>query len=351
MTTMPYRRLGRSGIQVSQLGLGTMHLGPWGNPDVDSAVAIVHRALDAGINLIDTADMYSDGESERIVGRAIRGRRDDVVVATKAFFPMGTDVNRRGSSRRWITTAVDQSLERLGTDRIDLYQVHRADYAVDLDETLGVLSDLVRAGKVLAIGSSGYTAERQMQSHWVADRRGHIPFHTEQSPYSIFVRGVERHVLPTAQQLDMGVLTWSPLNSGWLTGRFRSAGDIDLSGFRGMIGHKFDLAKEGNRRKLEAVQRLLELSDQAGLSLTHLAIAFAAAHPAVSSVLIGPRTPDQLADLLGAASLKLTDDLLDLIDEIVPPATDLNPEDVDHTLPHLADSRLRRRGEMQTGSS
>ncbi|WP_353111494.1 aldo/keto reductase [Microbacterium sp.] len=344
--SMPYRRLGRTGIQVSALGLGTMHLGPWGNADADAAAAMVHRALDAGVNLVDTADMYSDGESERIVGRAIRDRRDDVVLATKAFFPMGADVNRRGSSRRWIVKAVDESLRRLGTDRIDLYQVHRPDYSVDLDETLSALSDLVHAGKVLAIGSSGYPAERQMEAHWIADRRGHVPFHTEQSPYSIFVRGIEKHVLPTAQRLDMGVLTWSPLNSGWLTGRFRSEADIDLRGFREMIGYKFDLRREGNRRKLDAVEKLLDLAGQTGLSLTHLALAFAAAHPAVTSVLIGPRTPEQLDDLLGAAEVELDDAVLDRIDEIVQPATDLNPEDVDNTPPHLADPALRRRHQM-----
>ncbi|MFJ3959151.1 aldo/keto reductase [Arthrobacter sp. NPDC090010] len=343
--SMTFRRLGRTGIHVSRFGLGTMHLGAWGNTDTDDATALVHRALDAGINLVDTADMYSDGESELIVGKAIKDRRDDVVLASKGFFPMGSDVNRRGSSRRWITQAVDASLKRLDTDRIDLYQVHRPDPTVDLDETLGVLSDLVRAGKVISIGSSGYSAERQMEAHWVADRRGHIPFHTEQSPYSIFVRGVERHVLPTAQRLDMGVLTWSPLNSGWLTGRFRGGSEMRLEGFREMISYKFDLSKGGNQRKLHAVEQLLRLSAESGIPLTHLALSFAASHPAVSSVLLGPRTTAQLDDLLAASSVRLSNDVLDRIDEIVPPATDLNPEDVDYTPPHLQDPSLRRRSD------
>ncbi|MFJ8925286.1 aldo/keto reductase [Streptomyces sp. NPDC102364] len=337
--------LGRTGITVSRLALGTMMLGSWGNPDHDEATRLVHAALDAGINLIDTADMYSGGEAETILGHALKGgRRDHVVLATKAHFPMGDDPNQRGNSRRWIRQAVEGSLRRLRTDRIDLYQIHRPDPDTDIDETLSVLSDLVREGKVMAIGSSDFPAEQLVEARWNAERRGHIPFRTEQPPYSIFLRGAERAVLPTAQRHGIGVLTWSPLNSGWLTGRFRAGEELSLSGFRqDMIRYKFDQESPGNRRKLELVEDLLKLAGEAGVPLAHLAVAFVLSHPAVDSAIIGPRTLAQLEDLLGAAELDLPDDVLDRIDELVPPGTDLNPADADYVPPHLSDARLRRR--------
>ncbi|CAM00594.1 aldo/keto reductase [Saccharopolyspora erythraea] len=340
---MQRRTLGRTGISVSKYALGTMMLGQWGNADHDDAVRLVHTALDAGVNLVDTADMYSHGESERIVGKALRGRRDDVVLATKGFFPMGEDPNRGGGSRRWITRAVEDSLRRLGTDRIDLYQIHRPDPATDIDETLSVLSDLVRAGKIMAIGSSDFPAEQIVEARWVAQRRNHIAFHTEQPPYSVFVRGIERSVLPTARKYGMGVLTWSPLNSGWLTGRYRRGTEIELNEFRRLIAHKFDLDLAGNQRKLDAVEELLALADAAGVSLTHLALAFAASHAAVTSVILGPRTVEQLHDVLGAAEVALDDEVLDRIDEIVAPGTDLNPADIDYAPPHMTSAGLRRR--------
>lgn len=340
---MQYRPLGRTGISVSAFALGTMHLGAWGNTDHDDAEKVVRSALDAGINLVDTADMYSGGESEEIVGKAIRDRRDDVVLATKSHFPMGDGPNSGGNSRRWLTRAVEDSLRRLGTDRIDLYQVHRPDPDTDVDETLGVLSDLVRAGKIMAIGCSDFSAEEIVESHWVARDRGHVPFRTEQPPYSLFVRGIEAHVLPTARRYGMGVLTWSPLNSGWLTGRIRRGEPIEVSGFRSMVGHKFDLELPGNRAKADAVEELVVLADEAGMPLTHLALAFAGTHPGVSSVILGPRTHQQLADQLAAADLRLDDDLLDRIDAIVPPGVDLNPGDVDHTPRELTEPSERRR--------
>ncbi|GAA2810473.1 aldo/keto reductase [Saccharopolyspora taberi] len=344
---MQRRILGRTGISVSEFALGTMMLGEWGNSDHDDAIRLVHDALDAGVNLVDTADMYSGGESERIIGKALKGRRDEVVLATKGFFPMGGDPNQGGSSRRWITRAVEDSLRRLDTDRIDLYQVHRPDHHTDLDETLSVLSDLVRAGKIMAIGSSDFPAERIVEAQWVARERNHIAFHTEQPPYSVFVRGIERSVLPTAQKYGMGVLTWSPLNSGWLTGRYRRGTEIELNDFRRMIAHKFDLGLPGNQRKLAAVEELARVADDAGLSMTHLALAFAASHPAVSSVILGPRTTGQLADVLGAADVRLDDDVLDRIDAVVAPGTDLNPSDIDYTPPALAKPELRRRAPKQ----
>ncbi|MET9734934.1 aldo/keto reductase [Streptomyces sp. NPDC006458] len=336
--------LGRTGITVSRLALGTMMLGAWGNRDREEAVRLVHTALDAGINLVDTADMYSAGESEAILGEALKGRRDEVVLATKVHFPMGQDPNRRGNSRRWIRQAVEESLRRLDTDRIDLYQIHRPDPATDLDETLGVLSDLVREGKVLAIGSSDFPAEHMVEARWTAERRGHVPFHTEQPPYSILMRGVERSVLPTAQRYGIGVLTWSPLASGWLTGRWRRGAEPELNDFRrNLIPHKFDPSLPGNARKHDVVEGLTGIAAEAGLSLTHLALAFVLSHPGVTSAIIGPRTPGQLTDLLAAADVTLDDATLDRIDALVPPGTDLNPADADWTPPHLADASLRRR--------
>ncbi|AJT42935.1 aldo/keto reductase [Psychromicrobium lacuslunae] len=343
---MEQRILGRTGISVSKFALGTMHLGTWGNPDHEDAARLINRAIDAGINLIDTADMYSNGESEEILAKALRGRRDDVVLATKGHFPVGypeVRTNRHGNSRLWITKAVEDSLRRLGTDYIDLYQIHRPDPNTDIDETLSVLSDLVRAGKIMAIGSSGFSAEQLVEARWVAQQRHHIYFSTEQSPYSLFVRGIEGHLLPTAQRYGLGVLTWSPLNSGWLTGRIRQGQTIDNQGFRRMISHKFDLSLPGNQRKLDAVESLIALADQAGSSLTHLALAFVANHPVVSSVILGPRTIEQLDDQLAAADLQLSADVLDEIDRIVTPGIDLNPIDTDYQQPALADAALRRR--------
>jgi aryl-alcohol dehydrogenase-like predicted oxidoreductase len=342
--------LGRTGISVSRYCLGTMMLGAWGNADHEDAARLVHAALDAGINFVDTADMYSGGESEEIVGKALRDRRDEVVLATKVFFPMGQDPNMGGSSRRWIRRAVEDSLRRLGTDRIDLYQVHRPDPRTDIDETLSVLSDLVREGKVLAIGCSDFGAEQIVEARWTAERRGHVPFHTEQPPYSIFVRGIEKAVLPTAQRYGMGVLTWSPLASGWLTGRYRRETGIELNAFRQIVSHKFDESLPGNQRKLDVVEELLKLAAEAGLSLTHLALGFVLSHPAVSSMIIGPRTVEQLDDLVAAADVRLSDDVLDRIDELVPPGTDLNPSDTDKVLPHFADARLRRLSIAERGA-
>lgn len=343
---MEYRVLGRTGVSVSKFALGTMHLGAWGNRDHEDAVRLIHTALDAGINLIDTADMYSAGEAEQIVGKAIRERRDDVVLATKGHFPvqMGNrDPNHRGNSRRWLTRAVEDSLRRLGTDRIDLYQIHRPDPNTDIDETLSVLSDLVRAGKIITIGTSDFPAEQLVESQWVAQQRNHIPFRAEQPPYSLFVRGIEVGVLPTAIKYGLGVLTWSPLNSGWLTGRFRRGEQIEITDFRRAIAHKFDLNLPGNQAKLDAVEQLLTVADEAGVSLTHLALAFAATHPAVTSVILGPRTIEHLTDQLAAADLQLDGATLDRIDEIVPPGVNLNPTDIDYQPPALSDANQRRR--------
>ncbi|GES31514.1 aldo/keto reductase [Streptomyces angustmyceticus] len=335
---MRRRILGGTGISVSEYALGAMMLGAWGNTGHDDCVRIVHRALDAGINVVDTADVYAAGESEEIVGKALKGRRDDVVLATKFFNPMGPDANHGGNSRRWIMRAVEDSLRRLNTDYLDLYQVHRPDPATDIDETLSALSDLVRSGKVRAIGTSTFPAEHLVEAHWTAERRGHLRFRTEQPPYSMLARGVESAVLPTAQRYGMGVLTWGPLSAGWLSGRALSA-----SSRAGLESQKFDLSVPENARKAEAVGALSEVAAQAGLTLPHLATAFVRAHPAVTSVIIGPRTLDQLDSLLDGADVTLDADVLDRIDAIVPPGTDLNPADSYYQAPALADASLRRR--------
>jgi aryl-alcohol dehydrogenase-like predicted oxidoreductase len=338
---MDRRILGGTGIPVSEYAFGAMMVGAMGNTDHDESVAMVRTALEAGITLVDTADVYSGGESEEIVGKALRGRRDEVVLATKFGLPMDEGPDRRGASPRWIRRALEDSLRRLGTDHVDLYQLHRPDPDTDVDETLAALSDLVRAGKIRALGGSFFAPEEIVEAQWVAQRGGHHRFRTEQPPYSILTRGVESRVLPTAQRYGMGVLTFGPLNAGWLSGR-----TDPTTGHRnaGRGARMFDLDEPGVRAKVAAVEQLQALAREAGLPLAHLAIAFVRAHPAVTSVLIGPRRPDQLADLLAGAEVRLDDDVLDRIDEIVPPGVDLNPGDlyVDPT-PAIRDPRLRRR--------
>jgi aryl-alcohol dehydrogenase-like predicted oxidoreductase len=336
---MKRRILGGTGISVSEFALGTMMLGAMGNTDHGESIAIIHTALDAGINFLDTADVYSRGESEEIVGKAMKGRRDDVVLATKFSLPMGPDANQRGGSPRWIKQAVENSLRRLGTDYIDLYQMHRPDPDTDIDETLAALSDLVHAGKVRVIGSSLFPAEQIVEAQWSAERGGHQRFRTEQPPYSILLRGVEADRLPIAQKYGMGVLTFGPLSSGWLSGRADPT-----SGHRnaGMARPLFDLSIPANQLKLQAVERLTKLAAQAGMPLSHLATAFVRAHPAVTSVLIGPRRPQHLQDLLASADVELSPDVLDAIDEIVPPGTNINPGDIFFTNPAIANPHLRR---------
>ena len=342
---MRMRSLGRTGIKVSPLTLGAMMFGAWGNRDHDDSVKVIHAALDAGINTIDTADVYSAGESETIVGKALQGRRDDVVLATKFHGPMGEDPNRRGNSRRWIVRACEDSLRRLGTDWIDVYQVHRPDPGTDVDETLSALTDLVRSGKVRTIGSSTFPAADIVEAQWTAERRGRERFRTEQPPYSLFARGIERDVLPTCERYGMGVLPWSPLNGSWLTGRYRKGQEVDLgSGRAARMPQRFDPTLPGNARKLDLVEQLVPVAEEAGCSLTHLAVAFVLEHPAVSSAIIGPRTLEQLEDLLPATELRLSPEVLDRIDAIVPPGTDVTETDGGYSPPSLQQSWRRRRG-------
>ncbi len=210
---MQYRTLGQTGIRASPYALGAlMFATPIGNPDPDDSARIIHKALDAGINLIDTADAY--GDSEEVVGKALKGRRDNVVLATKVSRSMGDDPNQQGASRRWIVTAVKNSLRRLQTDHIDLYQIHRPDPGTDIEETLSALSELIHSGKVRAIGTSTMPASDIIEAQWVAERRGLARFHTEQPPYSLLNRGIEREVLPVAQRYGVGTLVWGPFGQG-----------------------------------------------------------------------------------------------------------------------------------------
>jgi aryl-alcohol dehydrogenase-like predicted oxidoreductase len=339
-----YRPLGATGVQVSQLCLGTMNFGAWGNPDHDEAIGIIHAALDAGVNFIDTADVYSGGECEEIVGKALAGgRRDDVVLATKFRAPMGEGPNERGSSRRWIVREIDASLRRLGTDWIDLYQVHRFDEDTDLDETLGALTDLVRAGKIRYLGSSTFPAHAIVEAQWVAERRGRERFVCEQSPYSLLVRGIEADVLPVCERYRMAVVTWAPLANGWLSGRYRKDAKPPERPRAAQLPRHYDLSFPENQRKLDATDQLARLAEEAGLTLIQLAIAFALRHPAVTAPIIGPRTLEQLESQLPALDVQLDDELLDRIDEIVPPGTNLNPADAGWIPAALADPSRRRR--------
>ncbi|WP_116949389.1 aldo/keto reductase [Jiangella endophytica] len=346
---MRYRPLGGTGIHVSPYCLGTMMFGAVGNPDHDDSARIIHAALDRGINVVDTADMYSAGESEEIVGKALQGRRDDVVLATKVHFPvgdgpMGDGPNRGGNSRRWIITAVEDSLRRLQTDWIDLYQVHRPDPTTDIEETLSALSDLVRQGKIRAFGCSTFPAEEIVESHHVAERRGLLRFRTEQPPYSLLARGIETSVLPTCRRYGMGVLTWSPLASGFLSGAQRKGRPADLTTGRARLTPaRFDPELPVNAAKLELVERLVEAADDAGCTLPQLAVAFTLTHPAVTSTIIGPRTMAQLESLLDGAEVALDDATLDRIDAIVPPGSNAYHPDGAWTPASLSDPARRRR--------
>jgi aryl-alcohol dehydrogenase-like predicted oxidoreductase len=332
---MQYRTLGRTGIKVSPYALGALALGTSvGNPDHDDSARIIHKALDAGINFIDTADVY--GESEVAVGKALKGRRDSVVLATKFSRPIGDDPNHQGASRRWIMTAVENSLRRLQTDYIDLYQVHRPDPSTDIEETLSALSDLIHSGKVRAAGTSAMPASDIIEAQWVAERRGLERFRTDQPPYSILSRGIEREVLPIAQRYGMGILVWGPLGQGMLTGRVRKGQQTDLR-----RAHIFRHLND--ERRIDTVEQLIPLAEKSGLPMTHLALAFAIAHPGVTSAIIGPHTMEQLDDLLASADVTLTDEILDQIDEIVPPGTDVGTLDQAYLPPALLNSSLRRR--------
>ena len=346
---MEYRTLGRTGIKVSAHCLGAMMFGSWGNHDHDESIRIINAAIDGGINFIDTADVYSRGESEEIVGKAIAGRRDEVVLATKVHGAMGEGINERGNSRYWIMREVENSLRRLGTDHIDLYQIHRPHPKTDIEETLGALTDLVRSGKVRYIGSSTFPAFQMVEAQWASERRNLERFVCEQPPYSIFVRHIENDVLPVAQRYGMGVIVWSPLAGGWLTGKYRRDQDVPsdsraerFKAFGGPVADRFDMTRDANQRKLDLVEELVLLADKAGVSMTHMANAFVLAHPAVTSSIIGPRKMEQLTDLLDGADVVLDAEILDAIDELVAPGTTVEEADRGWQAPWMEVSARRR---------
>jgi aryl-alcohol dehydrogenase-like predicted oxidoreductase len=322
-----------------------MMFGAWGNTDHEDSARIIHRALDAGINFIDTADVYSRGESEEIVGKALAGgRRDSVVLATKVHGKMGDDPNEFGNSRRWIMREVENSLRRLKTDWIDLYQIHRPEPDTEIDETLGALSDLIAAGKVRYVGSSTFPASMIVEAQWTAERRARERFRCEQPPYSLLTRAIEADVLPACARYGMGVIVWSPLAGGWLSGRYRKDGESPGTSRRAqMLPQRFDMSLPANQRKLEAVEALAGVAQEAGISMVELALEFAIAHPAVTSAIVGPRTMEQLEGQLAALEGSLDPALLDRIDEIVAPGINVNPNDRGWDPPWLTDPSLRRR--------
>jgi aryl-alcohol dehydrogenase-like predicted oxidoreductase len=332
---MQYRPLGRTGIKVSPYALGTLMFATTiGNPDHDDSIRVIHKALDAGINFVDTADAY--GDAEEVVGKALKGRRDNVVLTTKVSRPMGQDPNQQGASRRWIVTAIENSLRRLRTDHIDLYQIQRPDPDTDIEDTLSALTDLIRGGKVRAIGTSTMPASDMVEAQWVAERRGLERFRTEQPPYSILNRGIEREVLPIAQRYGMGTLVWGSLGQGMLTGRVRKGEQNDL--------RRANLFKHlKDERRIDVVEQLVPLAEEAGMPMTHLAMAFTIAHPGVTSALLGARTMEHLDDLIAGFDVRLSDEILDRIDEIVPPGTDVSALDQAYVPPALQETNLRRR--------
>jgi aryl-alcohol dehydrogenase-like predicted oxidoreductase len=346
---MRFQPLGRTGMRVSRLCLGTANFGSWGRTDLAACQALVDQALDAGINFVDTADAYAGGESEQLLGAALRRRRDEVVLTSKFRYPTGPGELRQGGSRRWIMRAVDDSLARLGTDWIDLYQMHAPDPDTPIEETLAALDDLVHAGKIRCFGSSSFHAEQIASAHWTARLKATSGFATEQPPYSVFVRDVERHVLPLCQELEIGTLVFGVVNSGWLSGRYRRGQDAaqDSRANNWPISRdRFNLERDAPQRKLDLVEQLAALASEAGLTLTEIAVAFVLEHPAVTSAIIGPRTPDQLDELITAADLRLPEDVLDAIDQLVPPGTSVDPADLGHAyvLPGLEPARRRSRG-------
>lgn len=340
---MELRLLGKTGVSVSKFCFGAGMFGYFGNADESECRRMVDRAIDAGINYFDTSDVYSHGESETILGKALKGKRDDVVLATKFSLPMDDNPNHRGNSRRWIIREVENSLRRLETEYIDLYQVHRPDVTTDIDETLGALSDLIHQGKVRMIGSSTFPAEQIVEAHWVSEKRGRERFRTEQPPYSIFARRIEADILPTCQRYDMGVVVWSPLSQGWLTGKWRHGQKPNDTQRQNLQPHLYEMDRPDNQLKLDLVEELTRIASDAGTNLMHMALAFVCAHPAVTSAIIGPRTYEQLEGLLEGANLELTDEVLDAIDALVPPGTNVSHDDDGYVAPEIEDKSLRRR--------
>lgn len=329
---MNYRNLGQSGLRVSPLCLGTMMFGSWGNADEKACIHIIHQALDSGVNFIDTANVYSSGESEEIVGKALKGRREQAVLATKVWGAMGDGPHQRGLSRKAIQEQVHHSLQRLQTDVIDLYQIHRPDPHTPWEETLSTLTDLVRQGKVRHIGCSTnhYAGEGEWQKYlpaWeivrtlaISDAHGYERFVSLQPPYSLLRRNMELEHFPMTQSLGLGTLVWSPLEGGWLTGKYRQgqANPGDSPRSDKWVG---DLENPQFEQRLEVVERLLQHTESRQMALAEFSLAWVLANPAVTSVIIGPRTTEQLESCLQAIDIQIGAEDRELIDRLVPPGS------------------------------
>jgi len=315
---MEYRILGRTGVRVSPLCLGTMNFGgPTPEPE---SIRIIHQALDAGINFVDTANMYVRGESERVVGKALMGgRREKVIVATKVHFPQSDDPNDRGNSRRHIMQAVDDSLHRLQTEWIDLYQIHRPVFDVPQDETLRALDDLVRQGKVRYIGCSTFPAWMVMEALSLSERYGLARYVTEQPPYNLLDRRIENELVPLALRHNLGLLPWSPLGMGILAGRYEKSDEAPEGSRVARIGAW--AAERITRQGIEAARRVAEVARDKGLTPSQLALLWVKDQPAVTSPIIGPRTEAHLDDALAVLEMSLDDETAATMDEIVPPGT------------------------------
>jgi len=321
---MEYRNLGRTGVKVSPLCLGTMMFGRRGNPDHQDCIRVIHRALDAGINFVDTANVYSSGESEKIVGEALKGRRHEVVLATKVHGVMGPGPNDRGNSRVHILREVENSLRRLQTSYIDLYQMHRADPDTPIEETLRALDTLVRDGKVRYVGSSTFAAWELVESYWVSDRHNLARFECEQPPYSIFVRGIEKDVLPVCAKYRTAVIPWSPLNRGWLAGKYRKGQQVDPESRAGRSDPFIDMPDSpSGAKKLDLVEELIPMAQEIGANLAQYALAWTLINPTVTAPIIGPRVMEQLEDNLGALDVSIPEEHLKRLDDLVPPGTDV----------------------------
>lgn len=339
---IPQGRLGRTGVPVSRLTLGAMNFG--GPTPRDESIGIIRAALDAGISVIDTADVYNQGRSEEIVGEAISGRRDDIVLATKFHGQIGDSPLRAGNSKRWIHRAVEDSLRRLGTDHIDLYQAHRPDPHTPLLETIEALNDLIRHGKIRYYGTSVFGVADIVEAQFVARENGLVPPVTEQVPYSALIRLVERTTLAAARAHGLGVLTFGPLAAGWLSGAYRQGAaqpETSRGGARAWPG-RFDVSDPQNAAKLAAAERLARLAEDSGLTVPALALGFALSHPAVSSVIVGPRTREHLDAYIASSETVLDDAVLDEIDRIVAPGTTFLERDNGRIPEELTPAALRR---------
>jgi aryl-alcohol dehydrogenase-like predicted oxidoreductase len=316
---MEYRTLGRTGVKVAPLGLGTDN---FANPTPEAeSIEIINRALDAGINLIDTSNSYVKGESERIIGRALaaHGRRQQVIIATKAHYPVGPGPNDRGNSRLHLMRACEDSLRRLGTDYIDLYQLHRPSFDIPIDETLSALTDLVRQGKVRYIGSSTAPAWKVMEALMVSELKGYVRFVSEQPPYNLLDRRIENELVPMCRAYGLGILPWTPLAMGVLAGRYADAEDYPSGSRASLRGGIY--AERVTARGIEVGNQFVALAKERGISPAQLAVLWAKDQPGITAPLIGPRTLEQLEQFLPVMDMELDEEIRLACDELVPPGS------------------------------